>query len=159
MDSQAEEEDTGSKGGWRVPLTNHTDTVRGVMWRHWTEGYKLCSILPTLLMTLLRRFCKSRRRLCHPSDKDVTRPKTHKHTRCSPINKWCFLYSSRRKRMWQVSSMLVMHLLLLWLQQHQLIQGTFNNLPDKEHYFHCNMFFMQIQFLWQWMHCCRSTEE
>lgn len=40
------------------------------------KGYKLCSILPTLLMTLLRRFCRSRRRLYQPSDSEVTRPAT-----------------------------------------------------------------------------------
>ena len=43
------------------------------MWRT-CEGYKLCSILPTLLMTLLRRFCRSSRRLYQLSDRDVTRP-------------------------------------------------------------------------------------
>lgn len=46
------------------------------------EGYKLCSILPTLLMTLLRRFCRSRRRLYQPSDSEVTRPAKHKAEDC-----------------------------------------------------------------------------
>lgn len=38
-------------------------------------GYKECSILPTLLMTLLRRFCMSRSRLYQLSDREVTSPR------------------------------------------------------------------------------------
>lgn len=39
-----------------------------------TEGYKECSILPTLLMTLLSLFCMSSRRLYQLSDSEVTSP-------------------------------------------------------------------------------------
>lgn len=38
------------------------------------EGYKECSILPTLLMTLFSLFCMSKRRLYQLSDSEVTRP-------------------------------------------------------------------------------------
>lgn len=39
-----------------------------------TEGYKECSILPTLLMTLFSLFCMSSRRLYQLSDSEVTSP-------------------------------------------------------------------------------------
>lgn len=42
------------------------------------EGYKECSILPTLLMTLLSRFCISNRRLYQLSDSEVTSPEEAK---------------------------------------------------------------------------------
>lgn len=42
--------------------------------RHLWEGYKECSILPTLLMTLLSRFCMSNKRLYQLSDSEVTSP-------------------------------------------------------------------------------------
>jgi hypothetical protein len=38
------------------------------------KGYKECSILPTLLMTLLSRFCISNKRLYQLSDSEVTSP-------------------------------------------------------------------------------------
>lgn len=38
------------------------------------KGYKECSIFPTLLMTLLSRFCTSSRRLYQLSDNEVTSP-------------------------------------------------------------------------------------
>lgn len=42
------------------------------------KGYKECSILPTLLMTLLSRFCMSNRRLYQLSDSEVTSPEEGK---------------------------------------------------------------------------------
>lgn len=39
-----------------------------------TEGYKECSILPTLLMTLFSLFCMSSSRLYQLSDSEVTSP-------------------------------------------------------------------------------------
>lgn len=92
-----------SEGG-RVHLTSHKGTVRRVYATAWGEGYKLCSILPTLLMTLLRRFCRSRRRLYQPSDKDVTRPSTHTKLSISNTNFFresnCICQETRGDRHW-----------------------------------------------------------